>query len=132
MVDAMSDVSAVNPLCHANVFGLSDFHMPSVRPLFQVFVISPTESMMTRFVRQRGDVCRGIVTVRQPFAGNDPSHLSTQQGTWEHARVILTQRAQAALFSGRTRRSLAGCRGSQVRASRHSHYVCAEICMVLR
>ena len=45
---------------------------------------------------------------------------------------ILTQRAQAALFSGRTECSQAECRGSQVRTSRHSHHVCAAIGMVLR
>jgi hypothetical protein len=49
-----------------------------------------------------------------------------------HARVMLTQRAQAAMFSGRTGCSQAECRGSQVHTSRHSHHVCAEICMVLR
>src|SRR6266850_2752503 len=43
-----------------------------------------------------------------------------------HARVVLTQRAQPAMFSGRTCRSQAGCRGSQVHASRHSHHACAE------
>jgi hypothetical protein len=42
-----------------------------------------------------------------------------------------TKRAQAALFSGRTGCSQAGCRDSQVCVSRHSHYVCAEIDTVL-
>ena len=36
------------------------------------------------------------------------------------------------MFSGRTRRSQARCPGSQVRASRHSHYGCAETGAVLR
>jgi hypothetical protein len=46
--------------------------------------------------------------------------------------LVLTQRAQPATFSGRTCRSQAGCRGSQVRASRHSHHAGAAIGAVLR
>jgi hypothetical protein len=57
--------------------------------------------------------------------------LSTQMATWEHARVILTERVQAARFSGRTGCSQAEGRGSQVRAACHSHYACAAIGPVL-
>jgi hypothetical protein len=60
-------------------------------------------------------------------------YITTQKATWRgHARVILTQRAQAALFSGRTGCSQAECRGSQVRTSRYSQHVCAKTGAVLR
>src|SRR5262249_12475603 len=49
-----------------------------------------------------------------------------------HVRVVLTERAQTALFSGRTGWCQAGCPGSQVCTSRYSHQVCAETDAVLR
>src|SRR5215510_7568731 len=49
-----------------------------------------------------------------------------------HVRVVLTKRAQTAMFSGRTGCSQAGCPGSQVCTSRYSHQVCAETDAVLR
>src|SRR5262245_24018873 len=49
-----------------------------------------------------------------------------------HTCFILTQRAQKAMFSGRTCGSQARCGGSQVYTSRYSHQACAETDAVLR
>ena len=64
--------------------------------------------------------------------GASMSPFYTEDDLERPPSFILTKRAQAALFSGRTGCSQAACRGSQVCTSRHSHHVCAEICMVLR
>ena len=56
-----------------------------------------------------------------------------QAHEWTRARqagnacVVLTKRAQAALFSSRMCRSRAGCHGSQVCTSWHSHHVRAKL-----
>ena len=48
-----------------------------------------------------------------------------RQRSGGQARVVLTERAQNVMFSGRTGRSQAGGGGSQVGLFRHSHQACA-------
>jgi hypothetical protein len=84
-------------------------------------------------ILHKGDI-RSHVSDREPASSPDGlcwlgslmSPFYVEGDLTEHAWVILTKRAQHALFSGRTGCSQVGCRSSQVRVIRHSHHACAE------